>query len=117
MLKEMKAYGHMKPGQKGTQRLVTQFGAALVCVRYRYDAQTDENLTTAEIIVGRRPRNRSLRHRDTDMVDVAVPYTEKALREKLKAAGGRWDPQVRVWRVLFRSIRSEPALVERIVRE
>ena len=37
MLKEMKAYGHLKPGQKGTQRLVTRFGAALVCVRYRYD--------------------------------------------------------------------------------
>lgn len=33
MLKEMKAYGHLKPGQKGTQRLVARFGAALVCVR------------------------------------------------------------------------------------
>jgi len=107
----------MKPGQKGTRRLVTRFGAALVCVRYRYDAQTDENLTTAEIIVDRRPRNRSLRHRDTDMVDVAVPYTEKALREKLKAAGGRWNPAARVWRVLYRSVRNDPALVERIVRE
>lgn len=51
------------------------------------------------------------------MVAVAVPYTEKALQEKLKAAGGQWDPEVRVWRVLYRSIRSEPVLVERIVRE
>jgi hypothetical protein len=30
MLKEMKAYGHLKPGQKGTQRLVARFGATLV---------------------------------------------------------------------------------------
>ena len=116
MLKEMKSYGHLKPGQKGTHRLV-RFGEALVCVRYRYDELADDNLTTAEIIVDRRPANRCLRHRDTDLVAVAVPFTEKALREKLKAAGGRWDPEGRVWRVLFRSIRGDDALVERIVRE
>lgn len=116
MLKEMKAYGHLKPGQKGTQRLVTRFGAALVCVRYRYDEQNGDNLTTAEIIVDRRPGNRELRHRDTELVAVAVPYTEKALREKLKALGGRWEPEERVWRVRFGAIRSDSALVERIVR-
>jgi hypothetical protein len=117
MLMEMKAYGHLKPGQKGTHRLVARFGAALVCVRYRYDELTGDNLTTAEIIVDRRPGNRNLRFRDTDLVAVAVPFTEKALREKLKAAGGRWDPEEKVWRVLFRSIRGDGALVDRIVRE
>ena len=70
MLKEMKAYGHLKPGQKGTRRLLARFGAALVCVRYRYDERTGENLTTAEIIVDRRPRLAS-RYRDADMVAVA----------------------------------------------
>jgi hypothetical protein len=116
MLKEMKAYGHLKPGQKGTLRLMERFGAALVCVRYRYDARTGDNLTTAEIIVDRRPR-RTPRYRDTDQVAVAVPYTQRGLQEKLKAAGGRWDPDERVWRVRFGSIRGDSALVERIVRE
>ncbi len=77
----MKAYSHLKPGQKGTQRLVTRFGAALVCVRYRYDERTGDNLTTAEIIVDRRPRS-TPRYRDADMVAVAVPFTETALRDK-----------------------------------
>ncbi len=117
MLKDMKAYGHLKPGQKGTHRLVERFGDSLFCVRYRYDERTGDNLTTAEIIVGRRPVDRRLRYRDTDLVAIAVPYFEKALREKLKAAGGRWDPEERVWRVLFRSIRGDSALVDRIVRE
>jgi hypothetical protein len=76
-----------------------------------------ENLTTAKIIVGRRPRSRNLRFRDMDMVAVSVPYTEKALREKLKAAGGRWDPGTKLWRVRYGDIRGESALVERIVRE
>ena len=116
MLKEMKAYGHLKPGQKGTQRLVARFGAALVCVRYRYDERTGDNLTTAEIIVDRRPRL-TPRYRDADMVAVAVPYTETALRDKLKVAGGRWNPEERVWRVRFGAIRDDTALVERIMRE
>jgi hypothetical protein len=116
MLKEMKAYGHLKPGQKGTHRLVARFGAALVCVRYRYDERTGDNLTTAELIVDRRPRV-TPRYRDTDLVAVAVPYTETALRERLKAAGGRGNPEERVWRVCFGAIRDDSTLVERIVKE
>jgi hypothetical protein len=117
MLKEMKAYGHLKPGQKGTHRLVARFGDSLLCVRYRYDERTGDNLTTVEIIVDRRPGNRRLRYRDTDLVAVAVPFAQKALREKLKSVGGRWDPEERIWRVLFGSIRSDSALVDRIMRE
>lgn len=114
MLKEMKAYGHLKPGQKGTQRLAARFGAALVCVRYRHDERTGDNLP--EIIVDRRP-SLAPRYRDADMVAVAVPFTETALRNKLKAAGRRWNPEERVWRVCFGAIRGDTALVERILRE
>jgi hypothetical protein len=46
-----------------------------------------------------------------------VPYPQKALREKLKAAGGRWDPEERLWRVRYVAIRGDVGLVERIVRE
>ena len=51
------------------------------------------------------------------MVAVSVPNTEKALREKLKTTGGRWNPEERVWRVCFGAIRGDTTLVERIVRE
>jgi hypothetical protein len=37
MLKEMKSHCHLKPGQKGTKRLVEQYGESLLRVRYRYD--------------------------------------------------------------------------------
>jgi hypothetical protein len=50
------------------------------------------------------------------MVAVAVPYTETALREKLKGAGGRWNQEERVW-ICFGAIRGDTALVERIMRE
>jgi len=44
-----------------------------------------------------------------------VAYEEKALREKLKAAGGRWDPEEKFWKVRFGSIRRDPVLVSRIM--
>ena len=46
-----------------------------------------------------------------------VPYIAKALREKLKAAGERWDPEERLWRVRYGAIRGDVGLVERIVRD
>jgi hypothetical protein len=115
-MKHMKAYGHLKPGQKGTQRLLAEFGETLVCVRYRYDEQTGDNVTTVEIIVDRRPGKKPLFH-DADLVAVAVAYDEKSLREKLKVAGGRWDPKEKCWKVRFGSIRRDPALVGRIVTD
>jgi len=36
-LKHMKTHTSLKPGQKGTKRLMEQYGKALLCVRYRLD--------------------------------------------------------------------------------
>jgi len=47
----MQARLKLKPGQKGTKKLVEQYGSRLVCVRYRYDAQTKKRYKTVEIIV------------------------------------------------------------------
>lgn len=74
-------------------------------------------LKTAEIIVKERPVKFSQRHRTSDMVAIMIPYTEKTLREALKAAGGRWDPTERLWRVRYGSIRENAELVKRIARE
>jgi len=71
-------------------------------------------LKTVEIIVDERPVKLSQRHRTSDMVAVMIPYTEKTL---LKAAGGRWDPTERLWRVRYDSIRENAELVKRIARE
>ena len=51
MLKDTKSYVHLKPGQKGTRRLVEKFGDSLLCVRYRYDVNRGARLKTAEIFV------------------------------------------------------------------
>ena len=45
---------HLKPGQKGTKQLLTQYGDRLVCVRYRYDAQRKKRFKPVELIIAQR---------------------------------------------------------------
>lgn len=117
MLKDMKSYGHLKPGQKGTRKLVEKYGASLLCVRYRYDEIRGGRLKTVEIIVEEKAGKLPLRYRDENTVSVIVAYTEKTLRDRLKAAGGRWDPEEKLWRVRFGSIRGDSELEERILKD
>ncbi len=89
MLKHMKAHKHLKPGENGTLRLVERFGDTLLCVCYRYDAIRDMRIKTAEIIVDERPGKGVPRIRKTDTVLVEVPFTMKALRDRLKGVGAK----------------------------
>jgi len=96
----MRARSKMTPGQPGTLKLAQQYGDRLVCVRYRYDALKRRRYTTAEIIVDESawdPLPSATARRERVAVRVAVQ--EVRLREKVKAAGGRWDPAQRVWRL------------------
>ena len=105
MLKEMKTHNHLKPGQKGTKRLVEKYGDALVCVRYRIDERRGVRLKTVEIVIEEKPWQQPFRFRDGDIVPVPVTYEEKALWEKLRKAGGRWDPLTKVWLVPYGFVR------------
>jgi hypothetical protein len=39
-----------------------------------------------------------------EVEETRVLYTAKALRERLKAAGGRWSPEEKLWRVRYGKI-------------
>ena len=47
----MEARATLRPGKKGTKKLVARFGDRLICVRYRYDARRRKRFTTVELIV------------------------------------------------------------------
>jgi hypothetical protein len=112
MLKEMKAYGYLKPGQNGTKLLVEKFGNALICVRYRFDEIRGVKLKTVEIVVAEKPLKKP-RYRDDDLVPVAVAYGEKELREQLRAMRARWDAERKLWYVRYGLIRGTQ-LAERL---
>ena len=47
----MEARATLRPGQKGTKKLVARFGERPICVRYRYDTARKKRFTTRELIV------------------------------------------------------------------
>lgn len=105
MLKDMKTHLHLKPGQKGTKNLLERYGKALLCVRYRYDEARGMRVKTVEIIVDEKPWQPPFRFRDTDIVPVSVSFAEEALRDRLKASGGRWEPLTKRWLVPYGAVR------------
>ena len=105
MLKDMKTHCHLKPGQKGTRRLLELYGEKLLCVRYRYDEKRGMRLKTVEIVVEEKPWQQPFRFQDGDMTPVSVGYEETALREKLRKLHAKWNPQKKVWLVPYHLIR------------
>jgi len=109
-----------RPGQRGTQKLVTRYGDRLVCVRYRYDAAAGKRYKTVEIILDEAAWTPPPPHPDSpkpvlkvDYIDdldaqpehrevgVKVFFRENELRERVKAAGGRWSKTEKLWQLPY----------------
>ena len=96
----------LKPGQKGTKKLLAEHGEALVCVRYRYDEASRTRIKTAEIIVEKiawTPPARKFS--DNDLVPVQIAFTEEELKAAAKSAKGRWNPDVKLWYIRYGNIK------------
>ena len=98
----------MKPGEPGTKRLLAKYGKQLVCVRYRNDQQNQRRLTTIELIVDdgfyvpASNAKRILAEKEKERerrVMVRLDFHETDLRQKVKQAGGRWDPEKKRWQL------------------
>jgi hypothetical protein len=91
----------LKPGMDGTKRFVERFGNRLVCVRQRIDRAASMRYTTVELVIDQRTIALRLAGAVTpepaEQVPVRIALKEKALREQVRAAGGRWDSARRVW--------------------
>jgi hypothetical protein len=93
---------HLKPGQKGTKQLLARYGDRLICVRYRYDAERKKRFKTVELLVEERnwqpPRPRFAHDQ---IVGLRVAFTDVAVRDRVKQAGGTWNPERRVWQLRY----------------
>jgi hypothetical protein len=102
---EMEAKATMRPGQRGTRKLVARFGDRLICVRYRYDAQRRKRFTTVELIVDeadwhpptQEDPGRATLATGPALVGLRVEMRETGLQRKVKAAGDRWDREQCLW--------------------
>lgn len=111
-----------RPGQRGTRKLVARYGERLVCVRYRYDAASGTRYKTVELIVDHAawtpppPHPHMLKPRiEVDnlgdleatslpqKVGVKVFFRENDLRQRVKAAGGLWSKDEKLWHLPYRT--------------
>lgn len=96
----------LKPGQRGTKALVEQYGDALVCIRYRYDAASRTRIKTVELIVEKKQLPSSKRGiKDKEIVPVQISYGEKQLGRLIRSLGGQWDSDVKLWYVPYGKIK------------
>jgi hypothetical protein len=102
----MKTRTKLKPGQNGTKKYVAKYGDALVCVRYRYDEQNRKQYKTVEIIVSESNwEPPAAKYPDSTLVALTIGFKEVALQSQVKAVGGRWDKDRKVWVVPYGCIR------------
>lgn len=90
------------PGEAGTKRWIEKYGEDLLCVRYRYDEKHKRKITTVEIIADKGiweknpqkiPKSKIMR--------IRVDYGEISLAKLVKAAGGRWNKQIKLWELPY----------------
>jgi hypothetical protein len=92
----------LAPGQKGTKKLLPEYGAQLVCVRYRYDAERRLRFTTVELIVEQSPWSPPpARIAEGTVAGVRVGVNEVALQRRIKQTGGKWNHVARVWEMPY----------------
>ena len=93
---------HLQPGRKGTKQLLAPYGARLVCVRYRHDTQQKKRFKTVELIVAEWAWEPPVPQRPADqIVALRIGFAEVALRERVKQAGGTWNPRQKVWELCY----------------
>lgn len=92
----------LKPGQRGTKRLSKIYGKKLVCIRYRYDKENKKRYKTVELIIEESYYESKVSKKDNRIVGVRVDRNEYELRQRIKAVGGKWNPDKKVWELPYR---------------
>ena len=92
----------MKPGQPGTKQLMKQYGARLVCVRYRYEAATRKRIKTVEIVVAESEwQPPAERFAADEIVWLRTGFVDSPRQQQFRAAGGKWDSKRCVWVIRY----------------
>jgi hypothetical protein len=81
--------------QAGAIKLAQRYGEALVCVRYRHDAEGRLRYTTVELVVDRAPI--AARADPDELVMVRLDFDDAQMRQQALANGAQWDAQRHLW--------------------
>jgi hypothetical protein len=98
----MKTQRKLIPGQPGTKKWMEKYGEKLVCIRYRYDHERKMKLKTVEMIVEETPWEPAAKKIPANkIVDLRIRFGEIELGRQVKAAGGLWNREQKVWKLAY----------------
>lgn len=106
MNKSMNMGRRLSAGEPGTKKMVKKYGDNLICVRYRYDWDKRIKYKTVEII-----EDMGIWDKADRKVEIMISYNEVELRAKVKASGGIWNREKKLWEINYSKAR------DRIVRK
>lgn len=90
-------------GQPGTKKWLKKYGDALACVRYKYDTDKKRKIITVELVVENEPweidHNRIPANK---RIGLRVQYGEVHIQRLIKAAGGKWNPNTKLWELPYK---------------
>ena len=100
----MEVKATIKPGLNGTKKYLKKYGDQLVCVRYRYDKETNKRQTTVELIVDEQNWVRGESAKSDQLVPIRLGFGEVELREEIKTAGAYWDEAINAWQLPLKEV-------------
>ena len=119
----------LRAGEKGTKRWQAEYKEKLLNVRYRYDDGSRMRYTTVEIIVEEKPyvhsyvngmvkASKKVATKEESKVEFAyikIAYQELKERQQVKAAGGFWEKEKRLWKIDKRKVK-ELGIESRVIK-
>lgn len=103
-------------GEPGSKKYLEKYGEKLVCVRYKYDEEKSERVTTVELVESKGTGKRKAGIPYNKKVLVKINFDEHGLRNDIKMYGGRWNPDLKLWETNYKTA-SELNITSRIKQE
>ncbi|MBN1782852.1 hypothetical protein JW948_17085 [bacterium] len=107
----------LAPGDPGTRKYVEKYGEKLLCIRHRYDRESKKKIKTVELVEYEKtcsPGKTRIPY--NKIVFIKIKYGEIKLARIVKASGGKWNPQKRLWESPYGVIKML-GLTHRIVKQ
>jgi len=81
---------------------LTVHGDRLICARYRYDSKRKKSTTTVELVESENDWLQNKNKKPSNkIVQVRIAYGEIHLGRLVKAAGGKWNRNKKVWELPY----------------
>jgi len=103
----MRTIKKLKPGAKGTKKLLERYGDKLVCVRYRNDDERKRRVKTIELIIEEKSLSANAPKIPMNkMMALKVKYGEVEIGKMIRSAGGKWNRKDKVWKLPYKLVKA-----------